>query len=211
IPPNQRQQQDSEQPGGPSPGHEILSQTRRSIRLRTALPGSPLKEDDETADDRYRRARVSGRFFLFYPLHPVLRITAVKTGEPLFCTRVGKGEEFTLSFTHSVNRRPVYDVIRVEGDHLLILRSRFDSLGAGMPDGSSSGMRLQFGSDGWLEAIVNRPVSEITFFVGWVANHSLSLRGRDIALADLAQPGTLLALGIKRVSHYGLWKSRCVR
>jgi hypothetical protein len=97
----------------------------------------------------------------------------------------------------------------VEGGHLLIVKSRFDSLGAGMPEASTDEMKLKIGSDGWLEWIVNRPVSEISFFVGWVANHSLRLKGRDMPLTDLTEPGMLLSLRIERISCYGLWKSRC--
>ncbi len=150
-------------------------------------------------------------FFLFYPVYPVLRITTVKTGKVLFYAKMAEGEEFILSFTHSVNKRPVYDTIRVKGDHLLIVKSRFDSLGAGMPEASTDGMKLQFDSDGWLEWIVDRPVPEVTFFVGWVANHSLRLKGRDIAIADLAEPGTLLSIRLQKTSCYELWRGRCIR
>ena len=116
-----------------------------------------------------------------------------------------------LSFIHSVNKRAVYDTVRVEGNHLLIVKSRFDSLGAGMPDVSSEGMKLGFGKDGWLEWSVNRAVPEVTFFVGWVAKHSLRLKGKDIALVDLAEPGTLLALRMEKASFYDLRKGRCVQ
>jgi len=146
---------------------------------------------------------VVAAFLLFYPLYPVLRVSSVKKAEFLFCARMAEGEEFVLSFTHSVNKRPVFDTLRVEGNQLLIVMSRFDSFGAGMPEGS------QVGENGWLEWNVNRPVPEVTFFVGWVANHSLRLKGREIPLAGLAEPGTLLSLRVQKVSRYGLWKGRC--
>ena len=142
-------------------------------------------------------------FFLFYPLYPVLRVANVKKAELLFCARMAENEEFVLSFIHSVNKRPVFDTLRIEGNQLLIVKSRFDSFGAGMPEGS------QMGQDGWLEWVVNRPVPEVTLFVGWVANHSLRLKGREIPLSDLAEPGTLLSLRAGKASRYGLWKGRC--
>jgi hypothetical protein len=148
---------------------------------------------------------------LFYPLSPILQITDVKKGDVLFCIRVDEGEEFILSFVHSVNRRPVYDTLRVEGNHFLIVKSRFDSFGAGMPEASSDGMELRVGEDGWLEWIVNRPVPEVTFFVGWVANHSLRLKDLDVPLTTLAEPGTLLSLRIQKASRYDLWKGRCLQ
>ncbi len=120
-----------------------------------------------------------------------------------------EGEEFILSFVHSVNRRPVYDTFRVEGNRILIVKSRYDSFGAGMPEASMGGMELRVGEDGWLEWIVNRPVPEVTFFVGWVANHSLRLKNRDVPLTRLAEPGTLVSLRIQRASRYDQWKGRC--
>jgi hypothetical protein len=148
---------------------------------------------------------VVAAFFLFYPLYPVLRVTSVKKADLLFCARMAEGEEFVLSFIHSVNKRPVFDTLRVEGDHVLIVKSRFDSFGAGMPEGS------QMGQDCWLEWVVNRPVPEVTLFVGWVANHSLRLKGREIPLTELAEPGTLLSLRAGKASRYGLWKGRCAQ
>ncbi len=91
------------------------------------------------------------------------------------------------------------------------MKSRSDSLGAGMPEASTDTTKLQFGKDGWLEWVVNRPVPEVSFFVGWVANHSLRIKGRDIALADLVEPGTLVSLRIQKASRYELWKGRCVQ
>jgi len=150
-------------------------------------------------------------FFVFYPMYPALNITTARNDRVLLCARMADGEEFILSFIHSVNKRPVYDTIRREGNHLLIVKSRFDSFGAGMPEGSTDKEKLQFGKDGWLEWMVNRPMPEVSFFVGWVANHSLRIKGRDIALADLAEPGTLVSLRIQKASRYELWKGRCLQ
>ena len=150
-------------------------------------------------------------FFLFFPLHATLIVSTASDGTELFCTPLAEGEEFIFSFTHSVNRRPVFDTIRREGDHLFIVKSRFDSFGAGMPEASTDKGKLILGQDGWLEWIVNQPVREITFFVGWVANHTLKIKGKDITLTDLAEPGTLLALRAGRSSLYDLWGGRCTK
>lgn len=150
-------------------------------------------------------------FFLFYPLLPTLKVSKARGGAELFCTPLGEGEEFVLSFIHSVNKRPVFDTIRREGDHLLIVKSRFDSFGAGMPEGSTDKGRLSVNPDGWLEWVVNQPMQEITFFVGWVADHNLRIKGRDIPMTQLVEPGTLLALRMGRSSLYDLWIGRCTR
>ncbi|MDP3284544.1 MAG: DUF1850 domain-containing protein, partial [Desulfobacterales bacterium] len=78
-------------------------------------------------------AGIIGAGLLFLPFITALEISDFKTRQKLLLVRMQSGEEFTISFIHSVNRRPVYDTLRVESNHLVIVRSRFDSFGAGMP------------------------------------------------------------------------------
>jgi hypothetical protein len=146
----------------------------------------------------------------FYPFHTILKITALNGGQVIICAEMNRGEEFVISFIHSVNKRPVYDTLRVAGDHLIIVKSRFDSFGAGMPEMSTGNMKLQFDKDGWLEWTVNQPVPEIKLFVGRVANHSLHLKGRDIVLTDLVEPGTSLSIRPYKASLHEIWKGRCL-
>ena len=129
----------------------------------------------------------------------------------MFCAEMKEGEEFVLSFIHSVNKRPVYDTLRVEGDHLLIVKSRFDTFGAGMPETATEGMTLQLDEEGWMVWTVNRPVPEVTVLVGRVANHTLHLKGRDLVLSDLSEPGTAVSMQPARISHYEMWRGGCLR
>jgi hypothetical protein len=164
--------------------------------------------------DRGRGGRDSGvgsPFFLSYPLHTVLLITTAKEGNVVLCAEMAEGEEFVLSFVHSVNRRPVYDTLRLERDHLVVVKSRFDSFGAGMPEMTTDGGSLKIDRRGWLEWTVNRPVPDVTIFVGRVANHSVRLKGREVALAGLVEPGTALRMGPARISLLSRWRGRCMR
>jgi hypothetical protein len=148
-------------------------------------------------------------FFLFSPGNIVLKLTATKSGKVVFCAPVTDGEEFLLSFIHSVNKRPVYETLRVAGNRLWIVKSRYDSFGAGMPEASTQEGSLRVGSDGWLEWTVNREVPEINLFVGWVANHTLRLKGREMILANIVEPGTSLSIRAQKVSYFELWRGRC--
>lgn len=153
-------------------------------------------------------AMVAG--ILLWPFISVLEIIDSRAGRVAFCARVQTGEEFVLAFTHSVNRRPVYDTLRAEGDHLVIVGSRFDAFGAGMPESSTADGRLAVASDGWLEWTVNRPVPEVTVRVGRVADHHLHLKGREIPLAALAEPGRALTLRVRNARWVDLMKGRCI-
>jgi hypothetical protein len=153
-------------------------------------------------------AGVSG--LLLWPFTPALEIVDGRDGRVAFCARVQPGEEFVLSFVHSVNKRPVYDTLRAEVDHLVIVRSRFDSFGAGMPETSTPEGTLTMAKDGWLEWTVNRAVPEITVRVGWVADHTLHFKDREIRLADLAEPGQPLTMRVRKIRMFDLFKGRCI-
>jgi hypothetical protein len=147
---------------------------------------------------------------LLWPFVLTLEFVDGRDGRVAFCARVRSGEEFVLSFVHSVNKRPVFDTLRAEGDHLVIVKSRFDSFGAGMPDASTDEGTLTVAPDGWLEWTVDRPMSEITVRVGRVADHTLHLKGREIHLADLAQPGAPLTMRVRKARMLDLMKGRCM-
>jgi len=147
--------------------------------------------------------------FLLWPLFPVLEIVDGRGGRVAFCARIQPGQEFVLSFVHSVNRRPVYDTLRVEADHLVIVRSRFDTFGAGMPEASTQDGTLVVAEDGWLEWTVNRPTPEVTVRVGRMADHTVHFKGRDIRLSDLAEPGSALTLRVRKSRWLDLMKNRC--
>ncbi len=153
---------------------------------------------------RYRTtvliAVIIGIGLLFLPFITSLEISEFKTRQRLLLIGMKSGEEFTISFIHSVNRRPVYDTLRVESDHLVIVRSRFDSFGAGMPESSTGEGTLKVAKDGWLEWTVNRSVPDITVRVGWTADHTLHIKNRKIRLAELAEPGSGLTVRVQKIS-----------
>ncbi len=138
----------------------------------------------------------------------VLEVSRLDTREALLRAPVQPGEEFIISFTHSVNRRPVHDTLRAETDHMTIVSSRFDAFGAGMPETSTAEGTLTVAEDGWLLWTVNRPVPEVVVRVGRVADHILTLKGHDIHLADLAPPGTALTFQVRRATMIERMKGR---
>jgi len=144
----------------------------------------------------------------FWPWFSTLLIGDATTGCILYRVRMRSGEEFVLAFIHSVNRRPVFDTLRVADDHLVIVGSRFDSFGAGMPESSGPDGTLSIAPDGWLVYRVERPTPEIVVRVGRVAEHTLHIKGRSIGLAQLAQPGTALRFFVDKCSLVDLVKIR---
>ena len=154
---------------------------------------------------------VAAGAFIFVPRHVTLEVVPTDTERRALCAKMRDGEEFVLSFTHSVNRRPVYDTIRVARDHVIVVKSRYDAFGAGMPEHSTAEGTFRVAEDGWIEWTINRPMPEVVVRVGRVANHTLHLKGREIPLASLAAPGTAVALRSRIDSEFDLWKARCLR
>jgi len=148
--------------------------------------------------------------FSLWPLFPVLEIVDGRGGRVVLCARVQPGQEFMISFVHSVNRRPVYDTLRVEADHLVIVRSRFDTFGAGMPEASTQDGTLSVAEDGWMEWTVNRPIPELTVRVGRMADHTVHYKDRGIRLSDLAEPGSALTLRVRNSRWLDLMNNRCI-
>ncbi len=148
--------------------------------------------------------------FFWIPLQTVLALQTVKPEKTVLCARMSDREEWMISYTHSVNRRPVEDFLRIEGSGLRILRSRFDAFGAGIPETSTPENPLRALPDGRLEYTVNRPVPDVTIFVGRVAGHALHLRGREIPFTSLAEPGVALRFFVEKRSFYQTFKGACL-
>jgi len=147
---------------------------------------------------------------LFWPAMNGVELFSVSSSQTRMCARMTNGEEMILSFTHSVNKRPVYETLCVRDGSLVIVKSRFDAFGAGMPEASTSDGTFKMLPDGWLEWTVNRPVPEVVVRVGRVAGHRLLIKGREVALADLAEPGDGLRIRVENYSIHRILKGGCL-
>jgi hypothetical protein len=94
---------------------------------------------------------------------------------------------------------------------MVIVKSQFDAFGAGMPEASTDQGTFRVLPDSRLEWTINRRMPEVVVRVGRVADHTLFLKGREIRLATLAEPGAPLAFAGQLRSLVGLWKGRCIR
>lgn len=140
----------------------------------------------------------------------MVEVVSFGTGRDLFCAEMDEGEEFTLSFVHSVNKRPVHDTVQVARDYLVVVQSRYDSFGAGMPESSGAEGHLSWDADGWLIWTLNRPIPSIDLFVGREARHIIHIRDIEKALEELVEPGTSISIRTTSRSRVERWKRSCL-
>ncbi len=97
------------------------------------------------------------------------------------------GEEFSITFIHSVNKTPVTDVYDVDGDgKVRLLRTVYYDFGAGVPFDLNEGETLSFDDNGAMIIDgINREIPDFLIFVGTVSDHTLQIGDSQISLRDL--------------------------
>lgn len=135
--------------------------------------------------------------YLCLPLYPTLSISSNGTGRELWSEPVQSGEKFVIRYTHSVANSEVDEIIRVEGDQLVIDSTKYESFGAGLPY-STEGKQSFSSHDGKMTIDnLNLAVRNLDLFIGQViANHRLIIHGKTFPLSSLSEPGTSIRFSI---------------
>lgn len=117
---------------------------------------------------------------------PYLILRNGDTGKMYAAYPVNEGDEFSVTFVHSVNRSPVTDVYQIRGGAIYVTRTIYYSFGAGVPSQLEPGQTLQYGADGSL--IVSgfeRWLDNLSYIVGTVSDHTLSIGQKSVSLREL--------------------------
>jgi len=101
-------------------------------------------------------------------------------------------DTFSLRFTHSVHKTPVWENFVVTGvDKLTLTSTEYRSYGVGMPSLPSEGVFTQL-EDRFILTNLNRPFSQIPVRVGPEAKLSLFHGEQEYPLYEWFAPGTLV-------------------
>jgi hypothetical protein len=106
--------------------------------------------------------------------------------EVLWESPVKRGDLFTIEYRHSSDHTPVRDLFTIgdEGEIILIEES-YLWYGAGLESHPDVG-KTDFSGD-WTRVRLHRPFPRFLLRVGEVANHVLTLHGRDVPLLSIAK------------------------
>lgn len=146
-------------------------------------------------------------FFIFIQKHDFLIISQTKTDKIIRYFEIKPIDEFILIFTHSINKRPVYEYIKTHDQQMTIYKARYDAFGAGMPETEEGGLVIAMKEKGIIELTnINRTIDEFSVFVGTVADHKIRIHGKEIPLNTIASPGESLTFSTQKATYFELWK-----
>ncbi len=142
-------------------------------------------------------AALAAALFLLWPGEC---LTAKCEGRRLFAWPIRAGEEFEITFMHSLNLSPITDVIEFTGRDLSVVKSVFKAFGAGVPV-PADGIGTEIISvDGHYELVgIDQRMQSVTILTQTVPNHHIAFRGREASLLSLAGPGKSVTIAVERI------------
>lgn len=146
------------------------------------------------------------------PLLDKFVISNGKTGGIVYIDEIDNAKEFVVSFKHSVNRTPVNEFIKIQGNKFLVYKTTFYSYGAGMPEyDPGSGQKLTIENGLVQIENINRELANFTYIVGTYAEHTLSYNGKTMRLADLIERQNPAFFNIQKISLLELIRYKLLR
>lgn len=143
-------------------------------------------------------AAIVAIFIGAFATSPTLVICNADTGKTYAKYEMSEGEEFSVSFVHSVNLTPVYDYYTVGHGELICDKCEYSSFGAGMPTEWEDSWTVSY-EDGVISISgLDIRQKEFTYHVGTVYDHVLNIKGEDVSLSALCGRNSHVTLKIKK-------------
>ena len=131
-------------------------------------------------------------------ISPVLVIYNEDTATTYARYKMSEGEEFSVSFIHSVNLTPVYDYYTVGDGELVCDKCEYSSFGAGMPTEWEEDWQVSY-EDGVISILgLDIRQQKFTYHIGTVYDHVLNIKGEDVSLTELCGKNSHVTLKIKK-------------
>jgi hypothetical protein len=135
---------------------------------------------------------------------PCLILKNGDTGEVITSFSVKDGDEFSVTFIHSVNNSPVTDVYQIRNGKIYVDRTIYYAFGAGVQTVIEEGQSLEYGQDGsMIVSGFNRLMDRLSYIVGTVSDHTLQINGKVISLRELCGKNTTVKfVSGRRLFHF---------
>ena len=114
-----------------------------------------------------------------------------------------EGEEFTVKFIHSVVKEPVHESFYIDSGGRIILKEvEFRKICVGYGKHIPTLFPLME-RDGWHYMRPNVKVqAPLRYRVGYVAEHTLVIKGRDYPFSEWMEPGEALEIVAEKISSH---------
>ena len=109
-----------------------------------------------------------------------------------------KGTPLTISFIHSVQKTPVIEELEFDGDNFILLRTRYQSQGVGLPFMESDGKFYRDG-DFFIMDEMNRTIENLQLRTGVGTNLTVTLNGQKFKLYEKFPAGTKILIEVRRI------------
>lgn len=121
------------------------------------------------------------------------------TDEEIARFRVSEGDEFSVTFIHSVNQYPLTDVYEIRDHKIYVVRTIYNNFGAGVQTEIEDGQKLEINENG--EMVVSGFDMEmpwLSYIVGTVSDHTLTLHEKEISLRELCGRNSKVAFSVEK-------------
>ncbi|MBE6887850.1 MAG: DUF1850 domain-containing protein [Ruminococcaceae bacterium] len=108
------------------------------------------------------------------------------TDEEFARFRVSEGDEFSVTFIHSVNQYPLTDVYQIKDGKIFVIRTIYNNFGAGVQTEIEEGQTLTINENG--EMVVSgfdMEMPYLSYIVGTVSDHTLTIHNKEISLREI--------------------------
>lgn len=135
---------------------------------------------------------IAAPIFMFIAFSsPCLVLKNADTGNTIASFPLRQGDEFCITFIHSVNKSPVIDVYQIRDGKIYVVRTIYYAFGAGVQTEIEEGQTLSYGPDGaMIVSGFDRQIDNLSYIVGTVSDHTLQIGGDTISLRDLCGKNT---------------------
>lgn len=118
-------------------------------------------------------------------------------GRVVYERRVDRGDEFDISYTHSVAKTPVVERFRImSAGQMLLYETVYQDFGAGLPSEIDKGAQVEVGPDGVRITGMERIMTSIPLRVGSIARHQIACGNDVVDLISLVESGERVDIAV---------------
>lgn len=127
-----------------------------------------------------------------------LVLTDEDTGQVYYELTLKDGDQFSVSYTHSVHLTKVTETYEVRNTDIYVVAAKFYTFGAGMQTDYPEGVTYSYDEDGAINLTgYNTLCKDLIYCVSKLYDHTLSYNGQEYSLGAICGKGSLVRFEIK--------------